>query len=130
MNVDVLLDTHVVIWLAQDDPRGERMIAPLLDDQSSTISVSSITWTEIAIKSALGKLEVDVSAMRSSAVKLGFLELNLIGGHAEQLALLPHHHRDPFDRILIAQALSEDLQLVSADPQIDAYAVQRFDASA
>lgn len=121
MSVDLLLDTHVLIWLALDDPRWEPLLRDAHRDAASTVTVSAVSWSEIAIKHALGKLPVSVRELRPAAERLGLLELPLLGSHAEQLELLPMHHRDPFDRMLAAQSIAEEMQLVTADPAFNAY---------
>lgn len=120
MSNDLLLDTHVVIWLVDGDERG-RPLLPVIDDPASTVTVSAVTWFEIAVKRSVGKLSSTVAATVEELAGLGILELAITANHAEQLERLPLHHRDPFDRMLIAQALAEDMTIVSADRSFGLY---------
>jgi len=121
-NLDLLLDTNVVISLV-DGVGGPRLdqVRACFDDPTCTISISALTYAEIAIKHTLGKLAHSTGPVRQAAVASGLTELPFAAGHAEQLALLPLHHRDPFDRMLIAQAMSEELTMVSADREFRKY---------
>jgi PIN domain nuclease of toxin-antitoxin system len=120
MSVDLLLDTHALIWLAVGDPRASALVK-VVDDPACTVSVSTASWLEIAIKSSLGKLEPGVAATRRSMQRLPVLDLAISANHAEALEALPRHHGDPFDRILIAQALAEDMMIATVDPAFAAY---------
>jgi PIN domain nuclease of toxin-antitoxin system len=120
MSVDLLLDTSYVIWFFGGHQRGE-VVRDLLEDPTSTVTVSAVTWSEVAIKHSIGKLQGDVGALRAAAREFGVLELDWTGNHAESLARLPLHHRDPFDRMLIAQALAEDIDMLSSDAAFTAY---------
>jgi PIN domain nuclease of toxin-antitoxin system len=120
MNEDLLLDTSFLVWLVAGDERAA-WLQQVTEDSSSTLHVSSVVLTEIAIKHALGTLPVTVAGARAAARALEMMELPFTGAHAEQLALLPSHHRDPFDRMLVAQAQAEELQLVTADRLLDRY---------
>lgn len=120
MSADLLLDTHALIWLACGDTRAEALVG-VLDDPASTVSVSAISWMEIAIKHAIGKLDVDVASTRAKARLVNAIELPVTGNHAEALSQLPLHHADPFDRMLIAQALAEDMTIATIDPTFSAY---------
>ena len=117
MSTDLLLDTHALLWIIADDPRLEPLLGDALDDDAATVSVSTISYLEITIKQSIGKLDVDVSKVRRHVRTAGLLELDVIGSHAEALAQLPLHHRDPFDRTLIAQALAEDMAIATADSE-------------
>lgn len=120
MSSDLLLDTHALIWLASGDARAGALVG-VLDDPASTVSVSAISWMEIAIKHAIGKLDVDVASTRVKVRLVNAIELPVTGNHAEALAQLPLHHTDPFDRMLIAQALAEDMTIATIDPAFSAY---------
>ncbi len=90
-------------------------------DQSNEVFVSAASLWEVAIKSALGKLAVDVSLLRQAALDTGFLELPVLGAHAEALASLPLIHKDPFDRLLVAQAMAEPMRLLTSDRLLGEY---------
>src|SRR5690242_17728240 len=108
----VLLDTHALLWWATSDPQLSPTAFAAISDASNEVFVSSVTAAELAIKSALSKLTLPlpIDAFLATSMKSGgFAELPLLIKHAAELAHLPHHHRDPFDRLLISQALSEQL---------------------
>jgi PIN domain nuclease of toxin-antitoxin system len=120
MSVDLLLDTHAVIWLVEGDERI-RGLLPLLDDDASTVWVSSVSWTEIAIKHTIGKLDLTVEAARPRLVASNVLDIAFDANHALSLEQLPLHHADPFDRMLIAQALAEGMTIATVDASFDGY---------
>lgn len=121
MSADLLLDTHALLWLVLDDPRAYPLLGDVLDDDASTVSVSAATYMEIAIKQSIGKLDVGPASVRRRARQAGLLELDVTSDHAESLGQLPFHHRDPFDRILIAQAMAEEMAIATADRRFAAY---------
>ncbi len=115
----ILLDTQLVLWALSGDKRLPKKARALLDESEVFVSAASI-W-EIAVKSALGKLEADAAEVRASLGPTGFAELPVTGAHAEKVARLPAHHRDPFDRLLVAQSACEPLVLLTADAQLAKY---------
>lgn len=118
----LLLDTHVVLWATHDASRVSDAALQLLRDPRHEVLLSAaVTW-EIAIKRALGKLQVRAGLI-SELVRDGATALPVTVAHAEAVAHLPPHHRDPFDRLLVAQARAEGAILVSADPALRAYEV-------
>lgn len=121
MSIDVLLDTHVVLWFFAGSTRMSDAISSIVDDDASTVTVSEVSFVEVAIKRSLGKLDVDVAELRRHVRAHGMLELPIGVGHADSLQELPLHHRDPFDRILIAQALAEEMTIVTVDRDFAAY---------
>jgi PIN domain nuclease of toxin-antitoxin system len=121
----VLIDTHVLLWGLQDDSRLSHRAREILPAAEVWISVGSL-W-EIIAKVQIGKLELpspvgDYLAARLTANGVSILPLTF--DHVRRLEGIPLHHRDPFDRILIAQSLEEKLPLVTADPLFDRYPVQ------
>ncbi|GAA4194723.1 type II toxin-antitoxin system VapC family toxin [Microbispora amethystogenes] len=117
----MLLDTHVVLWWLSDDPTLTDEIKQMID-QEPEVFVSPATLWEVAIKQSIGKLVAPrdlVERIRDSE----FRELPIRFGHAIEAGMLPLLHRDPFDRLLIAQARREDLSLVTRDGQIAKYDV-------
>jgi len=120
--VNLLLDTHVLLWWASDEDRLARRWQKMLADPDHDIFVSAVSVAEIATKTSLGKLAVP-DELLIDLEDSGFLSLPLEAGHAARLRNLPWHHRDPFDRMLIAQAQVERLTVVTADPQFSAYEV-------
>jgi PIN domain nuclease of toxin-antitoxin system len=118
----MLLDTHALLWyMLGDRERISRSLQKRIESGPSIASVASL-W-EIAIKSALGKLEApdDLPALVESR---GFEMLGVTSEHAWAVRELPHHHRDPFDRLLIAQARVERLPILTADPAFSRYDVE------
>jgi PIN domain nuclease of toxin-antitoxin system len=111
----LLLDTHLLLWCLVDDAALSHRARSLIADPSNQIYVSSISLWEIAIKTQIGKLTGDVSEIHTAALAAGFLPLHFALNHAAAVAQLPNHHRDPFDRALIAQAQCEPLYLLTHD---------------
>lgn len=123
----LLLDTHALIWWATLDRRLSPKAKKAIARQESDVHVSAASAWEIATKSRLGKLEwpPEAGSLRNYVVGQGFLPLPISVEHAERAGQLAIEHRDPFDRMLIAQAQSEDLLLVSNEAMFDDYAVRR-----
>ncbi len=116
----LLLDTHVLLWALTESPRVDAIRKRLLaTDNEVYFSVASV-W-EIAVKASLGKLKADAMEVRDAALEGGFVELPILGPHALHVGGLAWHHRDPFDRLLIAQAAAEPMRLLTADEQLLAY---------
>lgn len=113
MNI-YLLDTHVLIWWISQVEELSPFVYELIKNKENTILISAASVWEIGIKQALGKLYVSDDLL-SDIKKLGFEVLNISAQHADCAAKLPLYHRDPFDRILIAQANVEQIPLLSAD---------------
>jgi PIN domain nuclease of toxin-antitoxin system len=120
-----LLDTHTLIWYAGDDPRLPPSIAALIADPTARIVVSRVSLWEITIKESLGKLLLPLpyAQWMRSILDYDFQILGISDEHLQCLHGLPYHHRDPFDRLLIAQALTESLTLVSRDAKFASYSV-------
>jgi len=119
----LLLDTHILLWWMADDQRLPGVVAAEIAQPNAEVYVSAITFAEIAIKTSLGKLAVD-GDLRSAAEQSGFLSLPFRVDHAQRLTDLPWHHRDPFDRMLIAQSMVEELVFVSLDNACRDYSVR------
>ena len=118
--VNLLLDTHVLIWWDEGrrlSPGARRAIRG-----AEAVYVSAASAWEIAIKIGLGRLR-PTRTVEQAAAESGFLELPVTFRHAELVAQLPAHHRDPFDRLLVAQAEAERLTLVTRDPVFARYSV-------
>jgi PIN domain nuclease of toxin-antitoxin system len=116
----ILLDTHVFIW-AVADSRRLRASARTLLSGAEEVWVSAASIWEIAIKSRIGKISGDAAALANAIGPSGFRELPVLSRHSAHVASLPLHHSDPFDRLLIAQAACEPLQLVTGDRALAAY---------
>ncbi|HXT35138.1 MAG TPA: type II toxin-antitoxin system VapC family toxin [Chloroflexota bacterium] len=117
----LLLDTHILLWCLGDDTALPSQARNLIADPANQISISSISLWEIAIKSRLGKLEGTIDDIHAAVLASGFLPLPFTLDHAAAVAQLPFHHRDPFDRALIAQAHREPLYLLTHDKALAAY---------
>lgn len=125
----VLLDTHALLWWLADDPSLSRRARAAIADVTHGVLVSAVAAWEIATKVRLGKLPTaaDLAADLASIVDAeGFEILPISGDHAIRAGLLPGSHKDPFDRMLIAQAQAENLVLVSNEQAFDAYGVRRI----
>lgn len=125
----LLLDAHALLWFLSDDSRLSALARKLIEGEDSVVLVSIATLWEITIKNALGKLPLPrpiAEFMQVELQKNEFDILPIVPAHLEFLATLPFHHRDPFDRILAAQALKENIPLISADAALDAYGIQRL----
>lgn len=123
--MNLLLDTHVLIWWDEGrrlSPGARRAIAA-----ADAVYVSAASAWEIAIKIGLGRLR-PTRTVQEAATDSGFLELPVTFRHAELVAHLPVHHRDPFDRLLIAQAEAERLTLVTRDPVFQRYSAATIEA--
>jgi PIN domain nuclease of toxin-antitoxin system len=116
----LLLDTHVFIWAVTDNRRLKATARALLAS-AQEVYVSSASIWEIAIKSRLGKLESNADELAAAIETSGFIELPVTARHAAEVARLPLHHSDPFDRMLLAQAFSEPLRFVTADRTLEIY---------
>lgn len=124
----VLLDTHAFLWWITEDPRLSANASRVIADGKNTILFSAASAWEIAIKASLGRLEVaaeDLESFISEELARNAIEpLPVLITHALHVNTLPHHHRDPFDRLLVAQAQLEQVPILTADQQIARYPVK------
>lgn len=127
MILRLLLDTHVFLWWCAGSKQLNNDIRNVILDPNNEIFISAASGYEIAIKRALGKLET-MDDLNTQVEKEGFAHLPVTFFHAEQAGKLPLHHRDPFDRILIAQAQAEGLVLVSRDASFHHYGIHTMTA--
>jgi PIN domain nuclease of toxin-antitoxin system len=115
-----LLDTHVFLWAVTDShsltTEARRTIA-----EAEEVYISAASIWEVAIKAGLGKIQGDTRLLAGAIEAGGFVELPVTARHAALVSELPHHHRDPFDRLLVAQAMTEPLVLLTADAQLAQY---------
>ena len=116
----LLLDTHVFIWVVTDS-RSLRRAARDTIRSAEQVFVSAASIWEIAIKIRLGKMEGDPQQLSDAIDESGFLELPVAARHAAHVAKLPPHHADPFDRLLVAQAITEPLRFLTADSMLAQY---------
>lgn len=125
----VLLDTHALIWAVDQPDRLGARARSALEDASSDVLISAATIWEIAIKTRLGKLTLSVPYrdwMNRAIADLSATLLPITVEYADMQATLPGHHRDPFDRMLIAQAIVEKISLVANEEMFDQYGVARL----
>lgn len=118
----LLLDTHVLLWAAAGEGLSRPSMARLADPENELLFSAASIW-EIAIKSGLGRADFDLDAavFRRELLESGYGELPIDGAHAAAVARLPELHRDPFDRMLIAQAMVEGVVLLTADEAVLRY---------
>jgi PIN domain nuclease of toxin-antitoxin system len=119
----LLLDTHILLWGAVEPERLPKSASSLIESPDNEIMFSALSLWEIAIKTGRGRADfrIDAGILRRSLFDNGYVELPVTGAHVAALATLPPLHRDPFDRMLVAQATVEGLTLVTADPGIAKY---------
>lgn len=124
---DLLLDSHVLLWANNEPDRLGSHTRTCLQDPTNQLFVSAVSYAEIAIKRSIGKL-VMTMAIDDLLAPLGAKQLSLSASHAMAIERLPLLHRDPFDRLLAAQASCEGFELVTADERLLAYPVTTRDA--
>ncbi|WP_166844334.1 type II toxin-antitoxin system VapC family toxin [Isoptericola sp. BMS4] len=118
----VLADTHVLLWWLADDPNLSPEHRRVLADRRNDVHFSAVSVAEVAIKASLGKLEAP-EGMAEVLVEGRFAPVDLTAEHAERLRHLPWHHRDPFDRMIVAQAQVEGMTVATVDPAFRDYDV-------
>ncbi|MDH4413465.1 MAG: type II toxin-antitoxin system VapC family toxin [Rhizobium sp.] len=127
--MSILLDTHAFLWWVTADPRLSAAAKTAIDDPSTRRCVSSVTAFEIANKFRIGKLEMAGEIIESFDAVLGdagFEKLAVTSSHALLAGQIPSGHKDPFDRILAAQAKLENLAMLTIDPAFDTFGIQRL----
>lgn len=124
----VLLDTHALIWWFEGSPKLSKRASSVLGSPSNAIFISAVVGWELAIKVQVGKFHTPslVQDLDGIIQREGFAELGISLEHAVRAGLLPMHHRDPFDRLLVAQAQALNVPIVTADAAFDHYGVQRL----
>lgn len=121
--MNLLLDTHVALWAITDSPRLSSKARELIESPKSSVWISAATIWEIAIKHSLGRGDMPVSSQDAMRYfrESGYSFLPVEPEHAAAVEELPVHHTDPFDRILVAQALVEPMRLITHDPMVVRY---------
>lgn len=125
----LLLDTHSMYWYIEDDPQLSGRARTLIQDASNEILVSPASYWEIAIKISIGNYVLKVpyeTFWRNGIDGNGFQILPIEVAHTAALLTMPYHHKDPFDRLMIAQAQVEDVPMVSGDAILNAYGTRRI----
>ncbi len=124
----VLLDTHTLIWFVENSPHLPSITTDMIADEGTERIVSIVSLWEIAIKHSLGRLALSLPLDEFIATHLPADKVTLLPitvSHLLTFAQMPWHHRDPFDRLLVAQAITEAIPIISVDAALDAYDVQR-----
>lgn len=116
----VLLDTHALLWMLEGDERVPQWLIEAGETGNPVLLVSHVSIWEVAIKASLGRVEV-VDDLPSLLEEVGVNWLEITAEHVWGVKDLPFHHRDPFDRLLVAQALHEDLVVATSDPAFSKY---------
>ena len=123
-----LLDTHVLLWWIRDDPKLRADTRRTVTDPDHDIVVSAASIWEAAIKRAVGKLRFETAVLLDTLRRGGLRVLPITAEHALAAGDLPRHHDDPFDRMLVAQAMAEGLTLITRDARLRAYQVATIQA--
>lgn len=126
--MEVILDTHALVWWFNAPKQLSKRAHSILANTDNTVLISAAVAWELSIKVNLGKLDALalVTGLTQKLQKEGFSELPVSIAHATRAGLLPLHHRDPFDRLLVAQAQDLGVPIVSADELLDRYDVKRL----
>lgn len=125
----LLLDTHTFLWMSLDDPQLSETAREKLSDNANDLYLSPTSYWEIAIKISIGKYNLAEPLAEFIKREIAANDLNLLPiyvDHAAEVSELPFHHKDPFDRMLVAQSLVESLPIVSGDAIFDQYGVTRI----
>jgi len=118
-----LLDTHIVVWAPVSGPRLSRLARAILNDTQNDFLFSVVSLWELAIKRGMGKIDprIDPRTIRHELLAMGYEELPVRGEHAVEVEVLPPIHKDPFDRLLVAQATIEGITLLTVDATVARY---------
>lgn len=119
----LLLDTHALLWWLNDDGKLGNHARRLIGDAENDVLVSAVSLWEITVKLRIGKLDADIEEILAILPDQGFDRLDITDAHLIALAALPLHHRDPFDHLLMAQAVAEGAHFVSQDQNVALYGI-------
>ncbi len=121
-----LLDTHTLLWLVDAPEKLPKEVVTICEDENNKLFISIASFWELAIKMSLGKIELShdgLSKLKNWCNENAVIPLAISLAHCQQVRCLPFHHRDPFDRLLIAQSIEDDLKILSKDALFKEYAV-------
>ena len=124
-----LIDTHALIWFILDNPKLSRKAKDMIEDKTNKRFVSTVCVWEIAIKMSIGKLNMGGTFEQLFPEQLTINDMQLLPittDHLYRIIDLPFHHRDPFDRLMIAQSIVESIPIISRDSAFDAYPIERL----
>jgi PIN domain nuclease of toxin-antitoxin system len=126
--VNLLVDTHAMLWFVAGDERLSPKARQAIESPGATIYISIASWWEMAIKCSLDKLQLakPIEQFMAERVEEGFRVLSVEMRHLPALVALPFHHRDPFDRLIICQAMLERMPVCTSDSQFAAYDIERI----
>ncbi len=127
--MNVLLDTHAFLWFVLDNPKLTRPAQDIIRDPQNVVLISPASYWEVAIKISLRKFSLNVpytTFWQTTLSASGMSILPIEVRHTAELIALPYHHKDPFDRLIVAQSLADELPLVSGDSILDVYGVRRI----
>ncbi|MBI4545343.1 MAG: type II toxin-antitoxin system VapC family toxin [Gemmatimonadetes bacterium] len=124
--MNLLLDSHALLWALHDPGKLRSEAAEAIQDPARAVFFSAASAWELELKAAVGKLDLPGDWL-AAAERSGFLQLPVTAAQARESARLPWHHRDPFDRVLVAQAREQGLGIATRDPIIPAYGVPVFE---
>ena len=119
----MLLDTHALLWWLNDDEKLGDHVRRLIGDPANEVLVSAVSLWEIIVKLRVGKLDADIGEILGVLPGQGFERIEIADSHLIALAALPVHHRDPFDHLLMAQAVAEEAYFVSEDQNVPRYGI-------
>ncbi|MDP6631575.1 MAG: type II toxin-antitoxin system VapC family toxin [Kiritimatiellia bacterium] len=124
--MNMLVDTHAMLWFAAGDDRLSPTARATIEDPETTTYISVASWWEIAIKCSVNKLQLDLPLEKFMAHRIdeGFRVLTIDTQHLPALTTLPFHHRDPFDRLIICQAMAEDMPVCTGDSHFAGYEIR------
>ena len=117
----LLLDSHIFVWWSAGDRRLGRRAEKMLLAPGAELFISAASWWELAVKQAIGKLRLDIPKTRHSLDQRGVIGIPVTIAHAEQAGALPALHGDPFDHMLVAQAICEGMTLLTRDAKLKRY---------
>ena len=127
--MNILLDSHTLIWFSQNSPQLSSSAIEILEDRNNLLFLSLVSVWEIQIKVQLGKLNLDISLSEIVKDQTKINDVQILPmklSHIWTLDTLPYYHKDPFDRLLISQAITENLIILGVDSVFDAYPVQKI----
>ena len=127
--MNILMDTQAIIWFAENNPQLSVNARSIIENEDNECFVSMASFWEMSIKMSLGKLNINnltLSQFLDEVTENGFLTLDIRPDHVVENEKLPLFHRDPFDRLIIAQAISENMVIISSDVAFDLYPIHRI----